>query len=447
MKFNLSPSQIIALGFLGIILFGTVILLLPVSSAAKSGISIVDAIFTSTSAVCVTGLVVLDTPNDLSLFGQAAVLFLIQLGGLGYMTSATILSIVVGKKVGLKERLVLQEALNVLSVEGLIRFTKGVLKVTILFESIGAVILSIRFAADMEPGRAVYFGIFHAVSAFNNAGFSLFSNNLIDYRGDIVVNIVITTLIITGGIGFLVISDIYKYMQRSVLRVSTHTKMAILFTVVLIVSGTIFILSFEYFNPNTLYPESMKTKLLTAYFQSVTSRTAGFNTLDISMMQSSTLLLFIMLMFIGASPGGTGGGIKTTTFGIMMVALWSSVRGNTDVVVFERRLSHEAVARAYLIAAMGVIVITVATLLLLVEEKANYLHTLFEAASAFGTVGLSVGDSGVRSLSALFSDMGKLTIAFTMYIGRIGPLTMGMAVVKRAGAVNVRYPEGKVLIG
>lgn len=446
MKFNPSPSQIIALGFLGMILFGAAILILPISSA-KNGMSLVDAIFTSTSAICVTGLIVLDTPKDLSTFGQIAVLLLIQLGGLGYMTSATILSIVVGKKVGLKERLVLQEALNVLSLEGLIRFTKGVLKVTLLFESIGAVLLSIRFAMDMDIGRAIYFGIFHSVSAFNNAGFSLFSDNLLGYKSDVVVNIVITTLIIMGGIGFLVISDIYKYIRREVTRLSTHTKLAITATLLLIISGTVLVFLFEYFNPKTFSEFSMKAKILTAYFQSVTARTAGFNTLDLSLMQGSSLFLLIILMFIGASPGGTGGGIKTTTFGIMMLALWSTVRGHADAVIFERRLSHETIAKAYLIAAMAFIVVVISTLLLLLEEKANYLNTLFEAVSAFGTVGLSVGDGGVRSLSALFSDMGKLTIVLTMYIGRVGPLTMGMAVVKKAEVVGVRYPEGKVLIG
>lgn len=446
MKFNPSPSQIIALGFLGMILFGTVILALPISSSQK-GISLIDAIFTSTSAICVTGLIVLDTPKDLSIFGQIAVLFLIQIGGLGYMTSATILSIVVGKKVGLKERLVLQEALNVLSLEGLIRFTKGVLKVTLLFESVGAVLLSIRFAMDMDIGRAIYFGIFHSVSAFNNAGFSLFSDSLLGYKSDVVVNIVITTLIIMGGIGFLVISDVYKYIRKEVVRLSTHTKMVVLVTSILIASGTILIFLFEYFNPKIFSQVSIKTKILTAYFQSVTARTAGFNTLDLSLMQGSSLFLLIILMFIGASPGGTGGGIKTTTFGIMMLALWSTVRGHTDAVIFERRLSHETIAKAYLIAAMAFIVVVISTLLLLLEEKANYLNTLFEAVSAFGTVGLSVGDGGVRSLSALFSDMGKLTIVLTMYIGRVGPLTMGMAVVKKAEVVDIRYPEGKVLIG
>ncbi|MBI5682110.1 MAG: hypothetical protein HZC45_02915 [Deltaproteobacteria bacterium] len=446
MKVELSPSQIITLGFLGIILIGTIILALPISSA-KDSLTLVDALFTSTSAVCVTGLIVIDTPNDLSMFGQIATLLLIQIGGLGYMTSATILSIVVGKKVGLKQRLVLQEALNVLSLEGLIRFTKGVLKVTFLFELIGAVLLSIRFAMDMDIFKAIYFGIFHSISAFNNAGFSLFSNNLMGYRNDIFSNIVITGLIIIGGIGFLVISDVYKYTRREVTRLSTHTKLVISVTSTLIVSGTTAILLFEYFNPQTFASFSLKSNLLTAYFHSISARTAGFNTIDISLMQSSTLFLIIMLMAVGASPGGTGGGMKTTTFGVMMIGLWSTIRGHTDTVFFERRVSHELITRAYAIGAMAFLVVNISTLLLLLEEKSDYLHTLFEAVSAFATVGLSVGDGGVRSLSALFTDMGKLTVALTMFIGRVGPLTMGMAVIKKAEMVRLRYPEGKVLIG
>lgn len=446
MKVELSPSQIITLGFLGTILVGAIILALPVS-AAKESLTLIDALFTAASAVCVTGLTVIDTPKDLSIFGQIVLLLLIQIGGLGYMTSATILSVVIGKKVGLKQRLVLQEALNVLSMEGLIRFTKGVLKVTFLFELIGAVLLSIRFSVDMDITKAVYFGLFHSVSAFNNAGFSLFSDNLIGYRDDIFINIVITTLVVIGGIGFLVISDVYKYIKREVARLSTHTKVVLSVTSILIMSGTAAILIFEYFNPQTFASFSLKSNLLAAYFHSVTARTAGFNTIDIGLVQSFTLFLIIMLMAVGASPGGTGGGIKTTTFGVMMLGLWSTFRGHQDAVFFERRVPHEIIARAYVIGAMAFLIVNISTLILLLEEKSDYLHTLFEAVSAFSTVGLSVGDGGVRSLSALFSPLGKLTVVLTMFIGRVGPLTMGMAIVKKAEMVRLRYPEGKVLIG
>jgi len=444
LKRNLSPAHILVLGFLSFILAGMAILKLPLSTT--KGISLIDALFTSTSAVCVTGLIVMDTPNDFTLFGQIIILLLIQLGGFGYMTSATILFLMIGKRIGLGERFVMKEALNVISLEGIVRFVQIVLFVSLLVESIGAAILAIRFMSDYTLKRALYYGIFHSVSAFNNAGFSLFSDNLIRYQGDAVVNLVITTLIITGGIGFIVISEIYHFLSKKVLRVSIHSKVVLTTTMMLILIGSLLIFFFEHNNPETLKGMSFKEKVLSSYFSAVTPRTAGFNTIDYSAMKLETLFLTIILMFIGASPGSTGGGIKTTTFAIIIAGLWSTIRGMRDTVMFERRIPLETVSRSFLLATTGFFFVVTVSMVLLVLEEARYISTLFEVTSALGTVGLSLGDGGVRSLSALFTPLGKLFISFMMFAGRLGPLTLAVAIIRKRHE-RFRYPEGRIVIG
>lgn len=444
MKTAFNPSQILILGFLSFILIGAMLLMLPFSTT--NGISPVDAIFTATSAVCVTGLIVKDTPNDFTNFGQLVIMFLIQIGGLGYMTSATIISLLIGKRIGLGERLIMKESLNVISLEGVVRFTKTVLLTTLFFESIGALFLSLRFMADYEPSKAIYYGIFHSISAFNNAGFSLFSDNLIGYRGDIVVNFVISSLIIIGGIGFIVISEVYNFSKSRAFRLSVHTKIVLVTTAVLISLGAILIFIFEYSNPNTFQSMTLKEKVLSSYFSAVTPRTAGFNTIDYSLMRIETLFLTIILMFIGASPGGTGGGIKTTTFAIVIAGLLATMRSMHDTIMFKRRIPIETLSKAFLLTTVAVIFVVVISLLIIRYEDTKYLSTIFEVTSAFGTVGLSVGDGDVRSLSALFTPIGKLLISFTMFVGRLGPLTLAIAVVRKKEE-RFRYPEERVVIG
>lgn len=444
MRKRLSPPQILVLGFLSFILVGAALLMLPF--ATTKGISAVDAIFTATSAVCVTGLIVKDIPNDFTLFGHIVILLLIQFGGLGYMTSATIISLLIGKKIGLGERLIMREALNVISIEGIVKFTKGVLKFTLLFELIGTIILTFRFMQDFDLRDAFFYGLFHSVSAFNNAGFSLFSDNLIRYRGDITVNLVITTLIIIGGIGFIVISDLYRFERREVTKLSQHTKIVLTTTAILIVLASVLIFMFETANPHTFDQLSFKEKLLVSYFSAVTPRTAGFNTVDYSSLRIETLFLAIILMFIGASPGGTGGGVKTSTFAIVLMSLWSTMRGMRDTILFKRRIPADTVSKSLLLVTLALLFIIFITLYIIRTEDTKYLSTMFEVTSAFGTVGLSVGDGGVRSLSAIFTPMGKLLISFTMFVGRLGPLTLAFAVVRRKEE-RFRYPEGRVIIG
>ncbi len=445
---NWTPSQILAGGFFALILVGTLFLTLPLSASNGVSIGLVDAFFTSVSSVCVTGLIVRDTPLDFSLFGQIVIMLLVQIGGLGYMTSATVIYLLVGKRIGLAERLIMRESLNVLSMEGLVRFTKGVLFITLVIEGIAALLLAVRFSRDFSYLKALYLGIFHSVTSFNNAGFSLFSDNLIGYRGDFAVNVIIMANIILGGIGFIIFSDLYRYSKREIQNLSLHTKITLTATVLLIFMGAILLFIFENSgSAATMQGLSLTDRILVSLFHSVSARTAGFNTVNVADMANDSLFLLIVLMVIGASPGSTGGGIKTTTFAIMMVALWTSVRGRQDTTVFRRRIPIELVAKAFLLTTMVTIIIITSTTLLLLTENRSFIQTLFEVASAFGTVGLSTGDGGILSLSGIFSTTGKIIISLTMYAGRLGPLLLSIMIVKGAYPQRYRYPEGRILIG
>lgn len=304
-----------------------------------------------------------------------------------------------------------------------------------------------RFALDFPIPRAIYLGIFHAISAFNNAGFSLFSTNLAAYRDDLAINLIITTLIILGGLGFLVHRDLFRRVRGQAPQLSLHTRLVLILTVSLIFSGTLLFFLAEVQNYQALASLSWPQRLLASYFHAVSARTAGFNTIDLAQLSSVALYILIVLMFIGASPGGTGGGIKTTTFGTIMLDLWTSLRGQVEATLFRRRLPAETVAKAYLIVTLALFWMTGVTVLLLDVEHKDFLRVLFEVASALGTVGLSTGNGGMLSFSALFSDFGKMAIALTMFVGRVGPVTLGMAVLKSSRHARVRYPEGTVILG
>jgi len=442
----LSPPQVLAASFGGLILLGTALLSLPHASATGVALSLVDAFFTSTSAVCVTGLIVVDTPVALSLFGQIVVLVLIQAGGLGYMTLSTVAAVALGRRVSLHERLALREALNLESMEGLVRFVLTVFRLTAAFELTGAVLLAWRWAGEFGWGRAAYLGLFHSVSAFNNAGFSLFSTNLMAYRGDVVVNLTIAGLIICGGIGFLVLTELGRFRRWTA--VSLHSRVVLIATGLLLAGGTVAIFAFERGNAGTLGPLGAGEAWLAAFFQATTTRTAGFNTLDIASLTQPTLFLMMALMFIGAAPGSTGGGVKVSTIAVIVVALWATVRGRTEAVLFKRRLPPEFVARAFFIGLIAFLALNVVAAAVLILERQALGSTLFETTSAFGTVGLSMSPPGVlTSVSGTFGAGGKLLIAAMMFMGRVGPLTLAVAVVGRRSVERMRYPEGKVLIG
>jgi len=446
---QLSPAMVLIGGFAVIILIGTVLLVLPWAAADHRSIGPVDALFTATSAVCVTGLIVKDTPVDFSLFGQLVILVLIQLGGFGYAGSAMLLGVALGRRIGLRERMVFQQAMNLLTLEGLVKFLRWLVFCTLIIEGTAAALLMLRLAQDLPPLRAAYTAVFHAVSAFNNAGFSVFSDNLSRYRLDWTINIIIAVTVILGGIGYIVLYDLHRYARREIFRISSHVKLVTVVTLVLILIGGFGLWMLEATNPTTLSGLSWPRQAMVAFFHSVTARTSGFNTIDLSQLRGASLYLLILLMIIGGSPASTAGGIKTTTAGIIFATLWDTAKGRHEVTIFHRRLPFETVANAFLLAFLAFALVTGATLLLLATEQLSFEHflpVLFEVSSAFGTVGLSTGDGGVLSYAATFNDLGKVIIVLMMFIGRLGPITIGMLVVARTES-RVRYPEEKVLIG
>lgn len=444
-----SPVTILIAGFAIIIVIGTFLLALPWAATDHRSIGPIDALFTATSAVCVTGLIVKDTPVDFSLFGQLVILALIQLGGFGYAGSAMLLGVAVGRKIGLRERMMFQQAMNLLTLEGLVKFLRWLVLCTLFIEGTAAVLLMLRLAQDLSPLRAAYIAVFHAVAAFNNAGFSLFSDNLARYRFDWSVNLIIAAAIILGGIGHIVLYELHRYVRRDIFRISSHTKLVATVTVVLILIGGLGLWLLEAANPSTLSGLSWSQQVIVAFFHSISARTAGFNTIDLSQLRGASLYLLILLMVIGGSPASTAGGIKTTTAGIIFATLWDTAKGRQEVTIFHRRLPFETVANAFLLAFLAFALVTGATLLLLAVEQLNFEHflpVLFEVSSAFGTVGLSTGNGGVLSYAATFDDVGKIIIVLMMFIGRLGPITIGMLVLARSEA-RVRYPEEKVMIG
>jgi trk system potassium uptake protein TrkH len=440
-----SPAQLLAVSFIALIAAGTLLLTLPWASQGER-LPVVDAFFTATSAVCVTGLIVVDTPNALSIFGQVVVLLLVQIGGLGYMAVTTVVGVALGRQLSMQERLTLSEAFNVQNMDGLVRFVLTVLKLTLAFEGVGALILTVHWASDYGLGRAAYYGVFHAVSAFNNAGFALFPDNLMRFRGDWVVNLVITSLIIVGGLGFVVLTEIGR--RRQIRSFSIHTKLVLLVTAGLLIGSTAIVGLVEWHNPRTLGALGAGEAFLAAWFQAVVTRTAGFNSVDIAALAPATLFLMMVLMFIGAAPGGTAGGVKITTFSITAASLWAMVRGDEEATLLRRRLTSSTVARAFSICLLAFFGVNVVTGILLLTERRELLPTLFEATSAFGTVGLSMSESGdVVSLSSRFTVVGKILIAALMFFGRVGPLTLAVAVAQRRSKASIRYPEGKILVG
>jgi trk system potassium uptake protein TrkH len=440
--FHLDPPKTLVLGFALIILIGTILLTLPAATVDGQGLPWLDAMFTATSATCVTGLVVVDTGTTFTLFGQLVILSLIQVGGLGFMTFATFFALLVRKKISLRERLLLQESLNQISIAGIVRMAKLIMIFSAIIELAGGLLLAIRFSFDMPLGRAIYFGLFHAISNFNNAGFDLMGDyaSLTGYVEDPLVSLVVCALITLGGIGFMVMVEVYEYRQKK--RLSLHTKVVLTTSALLVAIGTVFIFLLEYNNPKTLQPLSAMGKFLASLYQSVTPRTAGSNTLNIPDLQQSTLFLIIILMFIGASPGSTGGGIKTTTFATLVGAVISQIKGKEDVIFFRQRIISTMIYKTLTVTLSGLIIVIAVTMILsITEQGVEFLMLLFEATSAFATVGLSMG------LTPNLSPIGETIIMLTMFAGRVGPLTIAYALAQRKQKEYYRYPKGKIMIG
>ena len=443
-QWRLTPYRILVLGIAFLILAGAFVLTFPIASQSGQGTSFIDALFTATSAVCVTGLVVVDTGTHYSSFGHGVIIFLIQVGGLGVMVMSTLFALLVGKKIRLKERLLLQEALNQLTVSGVVRLTIYIVKITFLIEFVGGTILALRWYPEFGM-KGIYYGYWRAVSAFCNSGFNLFGaikgpfSSMRGYVDDITINLVFTGLIILGGIGFAVIYDMWS--SRSFAKLGLHSKIVLITTGFLLVSGTVLVYLFEHGNPGTLAPLSTQGKMLGSFFQAVSSRTAGFSTIDIGSMYDGSQLLLIILMFIGASPASTGGGIKTSTAAVLILAIWALIRGRNDAECFGRRIPKESIYKAFSVMFISFMLVVIVTMALTITERAEFIDILLEVTSAFGTVGLTTG------LTPALSPAGKLWLILTMFAGRVGPVTLAFAIAMRVRKAHIQYPEGKIMIG
>ncbi len=443
-KTKLKPAQVLALGFFGVILLGAIILNTPFVTNTGEVVGFENALFTSTSAVCVTGLVVVDTGTYWNAYGQAIILILIQIGGLGFMTMATLFAMIIGKRISLKGRIMMQESLNYSDISGVIRLTKSIVIMTFVTEAIGAFLLSRHFIEEFGTTRGIGLSIFHSVSAFCNAGFDLMGgySSLTSYVADPYVNIVIMSLIIIGGLGFVVIMEAIKYRNFS--KLSLNSKVVLSTTFTLIFVGAVLFYILERNNPDTIMGLDPTGKFFASLFGSVTPRTAGFNTVDTSKLMPATLLITMVFMFIGGSPGSTAGGVKTTTITVVMLTIFAIVRGKTDTEAFGRRISKQSVNRALGILGIAMSVLIIVVIALSITENATLEEIMFETISAFGTVGLSIG------LTAKLSFAGKLIISFTMFMGRVGALTIIFAAttrLKKNEKLMIKYPKGKISIG
>ena len=441
---KLSPPRVIILSYIALITAGTVLFYLLPSTTRE--LPFIDVLFTVTSAVTVTGLTVADTGKDLTTAGQILILALIQIGGLGYMTLTTFFLVSLRRKIGLRERMVLAQAINYPGLFGLIRFLRRVMTYVFLVEAVGFVLLFLYLLPKYEPETAFFSALFHAISAFNNAGFSLWSQSLAVYREDLFINILFMTLIVLGGTGFFVINELYLFTTGRIRRLSTHTKLVLVVTAVLILGGWIALLLTEVLHYRGIWSLEWGERLISTLFLSVTSRTAGFTTFEISALSESTLFLIMLLMFIGASPGGTGGGIKTTTFTVVILSIASYIRGSSEVVVFRRSIAKDQIQRALVVMSLSVTYIAFINLLIDRIEEKDFLSTLFEVVSAFSTVGLSMGSEPGLSFSSQFSTPSKLLIILTMIVGRVGILSFAIALMGRERKERLRHPEARLLM-
>jgi trk system potassium uptake protein TrkH len=442
-KMQFSLQRIIALGFALIILTGGLLLTLPAASKDGNSLGFVDALFTATSATCVTGLVVKDTYTQFTLLGQIIILVLIQIGGLGFISMTIFFLMAAGRKVNLKERSLLMEANNTFHIGGAVKFVKRVLIGTVIFELTGAILLALRFIPLFGTARGAWFGVFHSISAFCNAGFDLLGEkipyvSLTEYRADPLVVLVIASLIACGGLGFIVWDDLAR-QRFHIKRCNMHTKLVLTVTAALIAGGTTLFLILE--NQHTLAGMPFGEKLLSALFQSVTPRTAGYNTIDQASLSEGGSLLTMLLMFIGASPGSTGGGIKTSTFTVIFLAAIAYVRSRHDINIFGRRLEDGIVSRAFCSVAIYLSILVAGVMVVFLNQNLPFEDVFFEAFSAIGTVGLSTGIT--RELTVV----SRIAMILLMYSGRVGSLTLAMALSVGKQPAATRNPQGKIAIG
>ncbi len=444
MRRKLSHAQIIALGFLLVILAGTLLLLLPASSKSGESAGFLTAFFTAVSASCVTGLVVVDTGTYWSALGQVVILVMIQIGGLGFMTISTLFFRLIRRRVSMQEKAVMAESINSVQIGRIMTLTRLIGTGTLIIELVGAALLALRFVPQLGPGRGLWFALFHSVSAFCNAGFDLLGSvyrpfcSFVPYSADALVALTLSALIVIGGIGFLVWDDVLRHF-RDPRRYMLHTKVTLAFTRILIIGGALLFFIFERRGMNADMP--LGKQLLVSLFSAVTPRTAGFNTVDTAALSPASRLLTMMLMFIGGSSGSTAGGVKTTTAAVLLMSLIAMIRGRRCVYVYGRRIPDDALKRAACITSVNLLLALAGALVILGAQPLAFSDILFEVFSAIGTVGMSTGVT--RSLAPL----SLCVISLLMFCGRVGSVSFALALLERRAEPPVTYPEEQITVG
>ena len=435
-----TPIQVLVAGYIVLILIGSLILHTPLATADRSSQKYIDALFTATSAVSTTGLIVVDTGTFYSSFGQGVVLFLFQIGGLGYMAFVVLMIYVVGRRLSLVSAVTLQESLSGITLGNMKKYLKAVFVFTFVFEGVGALFLTVFWSDYYSLPKSAYLGVFHSVSAFCTSGFSTFSDSLTAYQTDGFIHAVILTLCMAGGVGFIVLTDVYAVIVKKVNRIKPsktllHTRLALSISTLVIVTGVVIIFLSEKEFP-------LKMRLWTSIFQSISaSSTTGFNTVNIGQLSQTSLFAIIILMFVGASPGGSGGGIKVTAFATMVLSVWALVRGRKDVNLFGRRIPSNTVWKSFSVGLIAVLWVVIVTMILTATEGKPFLAILFEVVSAIGTVGLSTGITSTLTVT------GKVFIIVTMLIGRVGPLAIAFSLIGEPRPAPYRYAEEEIFIG
>ncbi|MBC6434407.1 ATPase [Nostoc sp. HG1] len=445
----MTVARTICLGFLAVIAVGTILLMMPFSTSNGTWNNLIVALFTSTSAVCVTGLSVVDPGTYFSFWGQLFIALLAQIGGLGYMTTTTFLILLIGRRFDMRQKIAIQQALDRPGMSGSAQVIRSIIATTLIFEITGVFLLLPAFVPEYGWSKGLWLAIFHSINAWNNAGFSLFKDNLIGYQSSFLVVFTITMLIIFGGIGYQVILEMYLWLREHIFKKSIKNqifsldfKVATSTTVILLLIGFVAFFCIEIRNPETFGSLNLRDQILVAWFQSVTPRTAGFNTIDIGKMTSAGLFITIALMFIGASPGGTGGGMKTTTLRVLTSCTKAILQGKEEVLLYDRKIAISLILKAVGVLVGSVATVILATILIsLTDPTLDFIKILFEVVSAFATVGLSTG------ITASISTTAKLILIVTMYVGRVGVLLLMSAVLGDPRPTRIHYPEENLLVG
>lgn len=438
-----NPYLVFFFGFAVIIFIGAVLLTMPFASQSGQSVGFINALFTATSATCVTGLVVVNTASHWTVFGKAVIIILIQIGGLGVMTMTAMISFFIGKRISLKTRVLIMEERNADELQGVVRLTKNILIYTFVVELAGAILFSFVFIRDYGFAKGIGYSVFHAISSFCNAGFDLIGNSMVNYVDNPIITFAVCGPVVIGGIGYFVFWDIYASKNFHML--TLHSKLVLIITAVLLIGGTALMYALEHNNPGTMGNLDMSGKINASIFQAVNPRTAGYNSVPLENLRMATAAITVVLMFIGGSPASTAGGIKTTTFGVLVVSFYNMFKGKRDFEIFERRITPDTTLKASAILVISLMLVLIVSIILSITEEAtgyDYLDILYETVSAFATVGLS------RGLTPFLSNAGKIILSILMFIGRVGPMTVAYAFLKQNKNIgNYTYPEGKVIIG